>query len=564
MTFLLRPLLALERFCAALWRRLDSPRVLAAFAIALPIFFGLLSVYHGQDDNWDLRNYHRYNPYALVHGKIGVDLAPAQWQSYFNPALDMVYYVLGKLMPAPLVGFAMGALHGLNLLMVLALARHLLAAVAQPGWRLPLLLTLAACCSPGFLSELGNTMGDNMAALPVLAALLLLVAQWQRLLRPGALPVLVGAGLLVGAATGLKLTNAMYALSMCLALLTLAAPWPARLRTAVVFGLAVLAGLAATGGFWFYKMWAVFGNPLFPQFNGVFQGALAAPVGVGDTSWIPKGAVEKLLWPFIITLHPSRTIEVPLSQLIWPMLYLLFAALGLVRLRAAIHGTATALPGQVRFAMAFFVLSYLVWLNLFGIYRYLVPLELVAPLMVWLVAMALLPVPVARGVAGVGLLLAAVSIFPVSSWGHAPWQRQSFRADVPVIAQPEQSIVFTVHGDPPMGWIVPFFPKELAFVALGSGFPESRGYHERVVAMLAARRGPAYVMLDSHQPLAGEQPAPEHLELVRTIDADLLDKAGQILARYGMSVDPASCKTYPAFVGSNRSLFQLCSVNRPR
>lgn len=563
MTLLRDALSAVEHACARLWQRLDRPRVLAGFAIALPLLFGLLSVWLGQDGNWDLHNYHLYNAYALLNGKIGVDLAPAQWQSYFNPALDLIYYGLTRALPAPLVGFTMGLLHGVNAVLVLALAHRLLGSVARPAYRLPLLLALAGCCAPGFLSELGNTMGDNMTSLLVLSSLLLVVAYWERLASGGGFAVAVGAGVLIGAGTGLKLTNAIYALSMCLALLSLPTGLWLRIQRAFVFGLGVLGGIAATAGYWHWKMWAVFGNPLFPQFNDRFHALLAAPIGLGDTGWIPKGLGEKLLWPFIITLHPSRTIEVPMSQLIWPMLYLLFGALALFKLRAAVRGDKPAMASPVRFVLLFFALSYLMWLNLFGIYRYLVPLELIAPLALWLVVHSLMPAAVARGVAAYALLLAAAAVFPVSNWGHSNWRRDSFSASPPLIAQPAQSMVFTVHGDPPMGWLVPFFPRQLAFVALGSGFPESRAFSERVARMMAERSGPIYVMLeaDRHDP-AAERSA-EEAQVARERNALVLEKAREILERYRITLNAASCTPYPAFAGTSRLTFQLCTVNKP-
>ncbi len=561
---MLRPALdAFENACTALWRRLDSPRVLTAFAIALPLFFGLLSVWYGQDDNWDLHNYHLYNPYALMNGKIGFDLAPGQWQSYFNPTLDLIYYGLTRALPAPLAGFFMGFLHGLNALLVLALARRLVSTSAAPAWRLPLMLALAGCCAPGFLSELGNTMGDNMTSLLVLSALLLLVARWERLQRSGALNIALLAGVLIGAGTGLKLTNAIYALSMCLALLSLPGSLRLRFKTAFVFGLGVLGGIGIAAGHWYWKMWVTFGNPLFPQFNDRFHALLAAPIGIGDTGWIPKGISEKLLWPFIITLHPSRTIEVPMTQLIWPILFLLFSALAIVKLRAAIRGDRPTMGTPVRFVLLFFALSYVMWLNLFGIYRYLVPLELIAPLALWLVAHGLMSPPFARGVAGYALLLSAAVIFPVSTWGHAGWSRQGFSATPPVIAQPAQSMVFTVHGDPPMSWLVPFFPKELAFVALGSGFPESPAYAERVGKMMAERSGPIYVMLqaDRHDPVYPR--APEDTRAAQERNAGVLDRAREVLGRYRITLNADSCTPYPAYVGKSLWTFQMCTVNKP-
>ena len=48
----------------------------------------------GQDSGHDLRNYHWYNPWALLNGRLSIDLAPAQLQTYFNPSLDLLYYGL--------------------------------------------------------------------------------------------------------------------------------------------------------------------------------------------------------------------------------------------------------------------------------------------------------------------------------------------------------------------------------------------------------------------------------------------------------------------------------------
>ena len=57
-------------------------------------FPALVSLLRGQDTNWDLRNYHLHNAWALIEGRVGVDLAPAQMQSYFAPLLDVPYFLL--------------------------------------------------------------------------------------------------------------------------------------------------------------------------------------------------------------------------------------------------------------------------------------------------------------------------------------------------------------------------------------------------------------------------------------------------------------------------------------
>lgn len=564
----LKPLrLFLGTALARAWAGLDRERALRAATLLVPLGFALYALRLGQDDNWDLHNYHLYNPYALLHGKIGLDLAPAQWQSYFNPALDLLYYGLATRLPAPAVGAVMGYLHGLNFVLLLALGRQAWRE-CEPGApaarRGALLLALAGCLGAGFLLELGNTMGDNLTSLAVLGALLLVLRQQPALARGGARGAAMAAlaGLAMGLGTGLKLTNAGYALALCLALFALPGGLRVGLRAAFCFGLGVLAGIAVSAGPWYWKMWQVFGNPLFPQFNNWFHAPLAAAIGIGDTGWQPKGWIEKVLWPFIFTLDPRRVIELPLKQLIWPMLYLAFLALAAAALRARLRAGAAAAapaPGN-RLLLSFFALSYLIWLNLFGIYRYLVPLELLAPLVFWLLLRRLTTAPRARRIGAWALLLAAGAVFPLSNWGHAHWTRDAFRVELPAIADPAASMVFTVHGDPPMGWLVPFFPDALAFVALGSGFPESQGYLDRVAAMMA-RRGALYVMLEADRQ-RGQERSPEQERLAQEHERGALEKARALLLRYGLELDDASCRSYPAWTGSNPWPYRFCGVRR--
>jgi hypothetical protein len=68
---------------------LSVPGAATRMALCVPPLFGLASMLLGQDSNWDLRNYHLYNGYAVVNGRVGFDPAPAAFQTYSNPALDI-------------------------------------------------------------------------------------------------------------------------------------------------------------------------------------------------------------------------------------------------------------------------------------------------------------------------------------------------------------------------------------------------------------------------------------------------------------------------------------------
>ena len=62
--------------------------------LACIVAAGLASIALRQDSSWDLMNYHYYNAWAFVHGRHGIDLAPAQLQTFHNPFLDLPFYAL--------------------------------------------------------------------------------------------------------------------------------------------------------------------------------------------------------------------------------------------------------------------------------------------------------------------------------------------------------------------------------------------------------------------------------------------------------------------------------------
>lgn len=599
---------------------LTRPGAPAAAAWIVPALFGLVSVYLGQDENWDLRNYHWYNAYALLNGRLDLDMAPAQFQSYFNPLIDVPYYLLSTNLPGPLVGFLMGWVHGLNFVVLLAIAR-LMIGERSDGARLPLLLAGAGVCGAGFLSQVGNTMGDNLTALLVLGALLVVLRGWDGLhtLSGRAAGMLLASGILMGLGVGLKLTNAPYAVALCLALLLVPASWPARIGFAFVQGCGVVAGMLASAGYWWLEMWERFGNPLFPQFNNVFKSPLAQQLGVIDHFHMPHNLLEALFWPFVFMVQVTRVSEIPLKITVVPLLYavaLVFIADWLRRrlaARAGAVGAASPLPSRTCGLLFFGLVAYLLWMKVFGIYRYLVPLELLAPLMVWILAGRIFPPARAARIGGWLLAVATLAVFPFVSWGHAGWAAPNFSASVPPLARPADTVVFTAHGDPPMGWLATFFPHEVRVIALAGGFPESPAWLERVRAAVTERPGPHYVMLAAARSekenslqrkralvdalgLTDDAAACARLERLTQrgrfhVDVRLVDQPGRActlelqqryvadlpqqdrarmqatkerLAHYGLAVDDSACQTYMAKAGTAPYPFRFCPVTLAR
>lgn len=572
--------------------------------LAVAALGAVVALLQGQDANWDLRNYHLHNGYAWLHGRLALDLAPAQMQSYFSPLLDVLHYALMVHWPAPLAGALMGVLHALLFVPLATIAWQVLRAHPQRARLVPL-LALAGLCTGAFLSEFAGSMADTTTALPVLAALALLLDAQHRQQGGGfSAGRWLLAGVLLGLAVALKLTNAVYALGLAAAALAGGGGWMRRIGGLALLALAALAVCAVLAGPWYWQVWQVFGNPLLPQFNGVFGAPLAQPVSVADTRWLPHGWLERLAWPLLFSVRPWRVSEIALFQAVWAVLYLLGAAL-LVRwlLRRPTRAARFAAPALPA-VLAFFGVSYLVWQGLFSIHRYLVALEVLAPLLIWVACQRLFAPARARLVApGLLLFCAAISLGGWNDWGHEPWARRAFTVQAPPVAAPARSTVVLVGGEP-QAWRIPFLPAQARYLSVASNFAESQAYAARVHAMLAARPG-RYALLPAAVDRKAERVVrmnawAQRLGLARQSDcrtlrwlvahglrarideaaspgcrllpragaerdlaaddAVLRDIATQQLAPYGLMLVPGSCRRLSSWIGTTDYPYQWCDL----
>src|ERR1700749_3729633 len=76
--------------------------------------WGVFVISLGKDMSWDFRNYHWYIPYAFLNGRMGFDVAVSHQAAYYNPLLDVPYFLLASHMPAWFALGTMGAVQGAN------------------------------------------------------------------------------------------------------------------------------------------------------------------------------------------------------------------------------------------------------------------------------------------------------------------------------------------------------------------------------------------------------------------------------------------------------------------
>jgi len=226
---------------------------------------GLLSVALGPDNSWDLRYYHLYAPYAYLHGRYLYDVGPAQWQGFLNPTADLLFYGLisSKLNEWPrVVAFIMGAVHGINAALVLAIAMHVLRPLQRlEQWVLRTAALLFGVSGAAFISLLGTTSNDLIASTCILGSLLGVLKAADMDNEPRRRFVLLLPGLLAGAGLGLKYTSVCFVPGLTLVALSVAARRK-RISEFLAFGAGALLAFLAVAGHHLLTLWWDFGNPV--------------------------------------------------------------------------------------------------------------------------------------------------------------------------------------------------------------------------------------------------------------------------------------------------------------
>jgi len=84
-----------------------------AALIAFPFLYGLVALHRGEDADWDLMNYHFFDPFwVLVNHQH--DIMPAQLQTYYNPILDIPFYFAARHLSARTVAYGIAFVQGLS------------------------------------------------------------------------------------------------------------------------------------------------------------------------------------------------------------------------------------------------------------------------------------------------------------------------------------------------------------------------------------------------------------------------------------------------------------------
>lgn len=456
---------------------------------------GVLSVALGPDDNWDLLYYHLYAPFAYLHGRYLYDIGPAQSQGFLNPAADLLFYALtsSALNQTPrVVAFIMGAVHGINAALVLAIARHVLRPrhpthdpeklsdfsdkimrkINAERATLVAVALLMGVTGAGFVSLVGTTTNDLINSIFVLGSLLGLIQAAEQPAARGPWLGFAGAGLLAGIGVGLKYTATFFLPGLALVALIAAL----RRRTAggpVVFAVAAALGVLAVAGHHMLTLWQAFGNPFFPFLNHIFQSPYYEPVSLRDARFVAHDFWQLIGYPFYwITTDSYVVSELPFRDWRGAIAYVAVAA-GVLTLAARYFRAGSldvAAPAETRglgLVIVFVVVSTLCWGLGFGIYRYAVVIEMLTGVVTVGVLVQLFADRRVRVAAAIASLALAATTTVYLDWGRGEYGEKYIDVRVPPL--PANSVVLIATWEP-AAYFIPFAEPTAQFLGIDNAF----------------------------------------------------------------------------------------------
>jgi len=438
-------------------------------SITICTLSGLLAVCLGMDRFWDFRNYHLYAPYAFLHERLLFDVAPGQRQGYLDPVPNFLPYVLlfSSLNNFPrLVVFLLGAIHGLNAVLLARIASQVLNFASS---RVRIALTMAAL-TIGFsgaqvIGILGTTMTDlivSIFALWSLSEALVATCNSRGLFLPAVL-----SGGLIGVAIGLKLTAIFHGPGVGLIFIILAVQ-QRNARPVVWFVIAAIVGFVVSAGYHMSVMWHLFRNPFFPLFNDIFKSPFYDPVALVDDRFLPRNFLQYLAYPFYWAIDGGGlTVELSFRDPRGALTYLSVAVV-LIATLLRIRQWKSDQPGLTPLlaVCVFVAVSYIGWVCIFGIYRYFICIEMLSGIVVVGTLARVLtnsaPKQLFASVAVAALALGATKFFPLERYTTAYGQKY---IEVEVPSLPKNSVVVALGGEP-VSYIVPFAEPSIRFVSI--------------------------------------------------------------------------------------------------
>jgi hypothetical protein len=450
----------------------------------------------GKDMAWDTLNYHLYLGFSALNDRFGQDYFAAGALAYLNPYAYMPFYAMVSAgLPALVICSIFAAAHSIILWLSFELG---VAICPSEDGRARVFAGICAvalaCMNPILMQQMGSCFADITTAELALGGWLLLAGA----VRVPQNSRVIYAGLLLGAASALKLSNALSAIAAFAMLAMVPLGWRGRIRHGFLYGTSLGIGFAVVAAPWSFRLAKVFGNPLFPMFNSVFRSPDTTTNPTGSASrFIPESIAEALWRPFAM-INPTQMVHEELSAPD-PRYAILVVLVVLFILRwgwRRFHKAAPS-PGNSRLSESTRVLvalgcglgvNWILWLRLSGNSRYVLAMACVAAAVIVGILFRIFESrPKVRNYfLAIILVSQAVQLYMGAEfrWNGVPWGGQWFDLSVPEKLKTEPNLYLTL-GTQSNSFLAPFLANDSGFINVVGGYtldPDSaNGAHVRAL-----------------------------------------------------------------------------------
>ena len=439
---------------------------------------GLIALYLEQDISYDLLNYHFYIGYSLLHLNLKQDFYLSNFMGYTNPTLDALNYLIITHFAPLFTGFLMGAIQGFNFFLIALLSGFYLKRL-EPSYKYQIItmimILLLSLMGANVLREIGTFYNDlTLSSLVILALLINTQIFFKNEKLTDERCKIFIAGICLGVSVGFKLTMSIYGLGATLAFLALENNLRTKILLLASFVLGMVIGFLLINGYWMMLLWINFKNPFFPFFNKIFKSSFFYDFNISNYEGA-KRFPEIIFYPFYCVWNGKIGVKsIQDSKMAIDFLLLV------VLLIKKIFGRESnyldfGFKNSKRYFITFFIISYILWQYQFSIARYMIVLDLLSPLLIYLLLQEIFKNSDYIKIYCLIIFALIIVTTKPTQWARIPWTKNNyFDVDMPKISNFDKPTIVlkSQKGDTPTAFLRPLFPKEWHFIGIDDIGPD--------------------------------------------------------------------------------------------
>jgi Glycosyltransferase family 87 len=515
--------------------------VLLVGAIACTVW----SWFSGKDLNWDQLNYHLYVAASVWNDRLLQDFFPASIQSYLNPFSYVPFYLMViNSWPDLLIGSVLALAHSLNFFLLYLICRKMWPNSDGTLSRDGFCAWLLGLASPVLWQEIGSSFNDISLTAFVLFGIYLGLN-----CRSMSRAFLVG--IFLGTATGLKLTFGVFGIAILPLLISNNIKNTSKVMFA--YGLGGIGAIVLWHGWWSWKLWSVFQNPVFPFFNKEFKSPFFLQENFSLTRFIPKDIWSALYLP-IEMIEPvswvyTETFAPDLRPLAIITLVVISIALLVKRYLSSSEIKFNITDPRIKL-MAFASLNIILWMTTSANGRYGLPIALLSGAFLVSLARVIFKTSNLRHIilAIFFLLHTGHTVINTSGrWNPYEWNGSWFNLEISPELKHTPALYLSISNQSHAYLASWLHPKSSLVNLIGQYVQPNTGAPKDTLAHLVnAQRGNIYVMYESNMP-------------ARLENAEIKKSIGAHLQLYGYGFSSGQC--YQATTTSTERFIKIKKLN---